>query len=335
MGILQARTLEQVATPSSRGSSQPRDRTQVSCFAGRFFTAWATREAPGSLLIQTSLCSLTYITSQLLPRKPLSAHYAWFWSHQLSSAGQSFASQFLSSGPQNPTYSIVPCQNFLSPAFCATWNPQFLVSYVENLFLCSAQVLDDGILSPSLPRETPRRSPEALKMIGQWLKGNKEQQRVILAILRPAFFFISCSEVSSATVQKGVPEGQNEHLLPGSLASGWWTVSLYGTDWGKCQVKKHSNQQKTISAAGTSTLDNARSRTYRDFSWTGGKMTPIACMACRRNGINFCDLPGREEELDSRSWKTRMEAFATVFRSRCCLFWLSLRHGLPRDLSQI
>ena len=49
-------------------------------------------------------------------------------------------------------------------------------------------------------------------------------------------------------------------------------------------------------------------------------MTPIACMACRRNGINFCDLPGREEELDSRSLKTRMEAFATVFRSRCCLF---------------
>ena len=63
-------------------------------------------------------------------------------------------------------------------------------------------------------------------MIGQWLKGNKEQQRVILAILRPAFFFISCSEVSSATVQKGVPEGQKEHLLPGSLASGRWTVSL-------------------------------------------------------------------------------------------------------------
>ena len=31
--------------PSSRGSSQPRDRTQVSRIAGRFFTVWATREA--------------------------------------------------------------------------------------------------------------------------------------------------------------------------------------------------------------------------------------------------------------------------------------------------
>ena len=31
--------------PSSRGSSQPRDRTQVFCIAGRFFAIWATREA--------------------------------------------------------------------------------------------------------------------------------------------------------------------------------------------------------------------------------------------------------------------------------------------------
>ena len=37
-GILQARTLEWVAFPFSRGSSQPRDQTQVSRIAGRFFT---------------------------------------------------------------------------------------------------------------------------------------------------------------------------------------------------------------------------------------------------------------------------------------------------------
>ena len=46
MGILQASILEWVAMPSSRGSSQPRDRTQVSHMAGGFFTIWATREAP-------------------------------------------------------------------------------------------------------------------------------------------------------------------------------------------------------------------------------------------------------------------------------------------------
>ena len=49
MGILQARILEWVAMPSSRGSSQPRDRTQVSCIAGethgyliyiKLYTCW-------------------------------------------------------------------------------------------------------------------------------------------------------------------------------------------------------------------------------------------------------------------------------------------------------
>ena len=43
-GILQARLLEWVAFPFSSGSSQPRDRTQVSCIAGRLFTSWATRK---------------------------------------------------------------------------------------------------------------------------------------------------------------------------------------------------------------------------------------------------------------------------------------------------
>ena len=38
MGILQAKILEWVAKPSSRGSSQPGDRTQVSRIAGGFFT---------------------------------------------------------------------------------------------------------------------------------------------------------------------------------------------------------------------------------------------------------------------------------------------------------
>ena len=37
-GILQARILKWVAVPFSRGSSQPRDQTQVSRIAGGFFT---------------------------------------------------------------------------------------------------------------------------------------------------------------------------------------------------------------------------------------------------------------------------------------------------------
>ena len=50
-GILQAGILEQVAMPSSRGSSQPRGRIHVSCTAGRFFATRATGEAHKCLLV--------------------------------------------------------------------------------------------------------------------------------------------------------------------------------------------------------------------------------------------------------------------------------------------
>ena len=43
-GMPQARTLKWVAIPSSRASSQPRDRTQVLCIAGIFFTIWVTKD---------------------------------------------------------------------------------------------------------------------------------------------------------------------------------------------------------------------------------------------------------------------------------------------------
>jgi len=46
-GILQARILEWVAMPFSRGSSQSRDWTQVSCIVAGFFTDWASREIHG------------------------------------------------------------------------------------------------------------------------------------------------------------------------------------------------------------------------------------------------------------------------------------------------
>ena len=59
--ILQARILEWVAVHFSRGSSQPRDRTQVSCISGGLFTSWATREAweyhPDSSVGKESTCN--------------------------------------------------------------------------------------------------------------------------------------------------------------------------------------------------------------------------------------------------------------------------------------
>ena len=50
-GIFQARVLEWVAMPSSRGSSQPRDQTQVSHTAGRLFSVSATREASLDMIV--------------------------------------------------------------------------------------------------------------------------------------------------------------------------------------------------------------------------------------------------------------------------------------------
>ena len=51
-GIPQARILEWVVIPFSRGSPWPRDWTQVSHIAGRFFITWATREVQVLLAIK-------------------------------------------------------------------------------------------------------------------------------------------------------------------------------------------------------------------------------------------------------------------------------------------
>ena len=65
-GILQARIMEWVAIPFSRGSSQPRNWTQVSCIAGRFFTIWATWESLNYTHTHTYIYTHTYIHIFLL-----------------------------------------------------------------------------------------------------------------------------------------------------------------------------------------------------------------------------------------------------------------------------
>ena len=86
-GILQERILEWVAISFSRGSSQPRDRTQLSPIASRFFTIWAPREAPGYPQISSIgyrstdlrtmstkvICSLSFMVEPK-PEYPLTLH---------------------------------------------------------------------------------------------------------------------------------------------------------------------------------------------------------------------------------------------------------------------
>ena len=54
-GILQARILEWIAIPFSRASSQPRDRTQVSCMAGGFFYQLSHQGSPGLYTVLSGL----------------------------------------------------------------------------------------------------------------------------------------------------------------------------------------------------------------------------------------------------------------------------------------
>ena len=78
-GILQARILEWVAMPFSRGSSWPRNWTQVSRIGGRFFTIWATREVLVIIPAWTGYWKgLTFVCT------PISEHYwHYFWCYFL------------------------------------------------------------------------------------------------------------------------------------------------------------------------------------------------------------------------------------------------------------
>ena len=77
-GILQARILEWVAISFSRGSSLPRDWTQVSCIAGRCFNLWATRASYRTDILLSALYGLFCLISQDPPMRQtlLSAHFS-------------------------------------------------------------------------------------------------------------------------------------------------------------------------------------------------------------------------------------------------------------------
>ena len=88
-GVLQARILEWVAFPFTRGSSQPRDWTQVSCIAGGFFTSWATRGAQIiPLWVSKCVClcfqsCLTFVTSWTVAHEaplPVGCSRQEYWS---------------------------------------------------------------------------------------------------------------------------------------------------------------------------------------------------------------------------------------------------------------
>ena len=60
-GILQARILQWVAIPFSRGSFQSKDWTPVSFIACRFFTIWDTREASVCVCVCVCVCACVHV----------------------------------------------------------------------------------------------------------------------------------------------------------------------------------------------------------------------------------------------------------------------------------
>ena len=81
-GLIQARILECVAMPFSRGSSQPRDRTQVSHNAGRLST-----EPPGKPFVDDSLAS------KMCSFRALSRYFGiqeWVWGEEIQILRQNF-----------------------------------------------------------------------------------------------------------------------------------------------------------------------------------------------------------------------------------------------------
>ena len=77
-GLLQARILEWAAISFSRGSSQPRDWTQVSCIAGRHFNLWTIPTLAFSLIIKLKKNNITF-HSPLHKAKKLKRLYFPFW----------------------------------------------------------------------------------------------------------------------------------------------------------------------------------------------------------------------------------------------------------------
>ena len=71
-GILQSRILEWAAIPFSRGSSQPRNQTWVSCVACRFFTVWATGKFTGPQLHTTPVSPQPFFCPSIFRQCPTS-----------------------------------------------------------------------------------------------------------------------------------------------------------------------------------------------------------------------------------------------------------------------
>ena len=158
-GLLQARILEWVAVPFSRGSSQPRDWTQVSCTAGKFLTIWATRE--------TKPTPKRWANHLSHPSCPIPGHISFGVRNQLVSpcrASRGPCYLFLLSAAAAGT-PIKPCLNVLSVLLSISidWEGQEPWSVSLPYFLTLQDAPSSSYISPTpvLESDTSPRGPNA------------------------------------------------------------------------------------------------------------------------------------------------------------------------------
>ena len=134
LGIIQARILEWVAMPSSRGSSQPRDRTQVCHIAGRILYRLSYKGSPRRLEWVAYSFSRGSSQFQKLNRDLL--HCRWIL-HQLSYQGSPLAFLFSSKIEfSNCTWISKLCPLVFSPCFVKvdSYNSfiKYLAQFIKN-----------------------------------------------------------------------------------------------------------------------------------------------------------------------------------------------------------
>ena len=162
MGILQARILEWVAMPSSRGSSQPRDCTQVSCIAGGLFPIRATREAL-NILLETFGISWISLEHMLVD-----TGYWFYFRNRIT-----FSSVQFSSVAQS-------CPTLCDPMNCSTPGlpvhhqlPEFTQTHVHRV---------GDAIQPSHPLSSPSPpAPNPFQHQGlfQWVNSSHEVAKVL------------------------------------------------------------------------------------------------------------------------------------------------------------
>ena len=133
--ISQARILEWFAAPFSRAFSWPKDQTQVSCIVSRFFTIWATREAPiiyrlilHILVKVTQSCPILCNLMDCSPSAPMSIEFfrQEYWSGLLFPSPGEFLKQ--GSNPGSPALQVdsLPTKPpgtyiYISPTYNKAW----------------------------------------------------------------------------------------------------------------------------------------------------------------------------------------------------------------------